>query len=246
MVLRILPIVVGLVPIVTVFTCYSIAIDTAGLPVCNPFLDGCTSISATGRHPPASYLFKATMLPQSILLASYWLFNVAWLRALQRADGVANYSGPTIGVIGVAGSLFLILYVTFLGTEQPFYEFMRRYGVYLYFALNVIAQLILAYKVLPRARNWPGTRLLPLVRAQLVLGWVPFALGVLNLVLKAVLEESRPAENRIEWVFAMLMQAYFIITYFNWRETRFGVSAGVSRENVPSPATVASTAAPPE
>ena len=230
MILRILPIVVGLVPIITVLTCYWIAIDAAGLPVCNPFLDGCTSVSATGRHPPASYLFKATMLPQSILLATYWVLNVAWLRALQRSAGVPNYSGPTIGIIGVAGSLFLILYVTFLGTEQPFYEFMRRYGVYMYFALNVVAQLILAYKVLPLARHWPRTRLLLLVRAQLVLGWVPFALGVLNLILKAVLEESRPAENRIEWVFAVLMQAYFLITYFCWRETRFAVSASVDRQ----------------
>lgn len=229
MILRILPIVVGLLPIVTVFTCYSIAIDTAGLPVCNPFLDGCTSVSATGRHPPASYLFRAAMLPQSILLSAYWVFNVAWLRALQRAAGVPGHSGPTIGVIGVTGSLFLILYVTFLGTEQPFYEFMRRYGVYMYFALNVVAQLILAYKVLPRAREWPGTRLLRLVQVQLVLGWVPFALGVLNLVLKAVLEESGPAENRIEWIFAIQMQAYFVLTYFCWRETRFGISASVAR-----------------
>jgi hypothetical protein len=228
MILRVLPIVVGLVPIFTVFTCYWIAIDAAGLPVCNPFLDGCTSVSATGRHPPASYLFKATMLPQSILLSAYWLFNVAWLRALQRSANVAS-SGATVGVIGVTGSLFLILYVTFLGTEQPFYEFMRRYGVYMYFALNVFAQLILAYKVLPLARQWPGTRLLPLVRAQLVLGWVPFAMGVLNLVLKAVLEESRPAENRIEWSFAMLMQAYFLITWFCWRETRFRVGVSVAR-----------------
>jgi hypothetical protein len=229
MILRILPIVVGLVPIVTVFTCYSIAIETAGLPACNPFLDGCTSVSATGRHPPASYLFKATMLPQSILLSAYWLFNVLWLRALQRAAGLPATGGRTVGVLGVTGSLFLILYVTFLGTEQPFYEFMRRYGVYLYFALNVFAQLVLAYKVLPLARRWPDTPLLALVRTQLVLGWIPFALGVLNLVLKAVLEDSGPVESRIEWIFAILMQAYFVITWFCWRETGFGVSASVAR-----------------
>ena len=229
MILRILPIVVGLVPIVTVFTCYSIAIETAGLPVCNPFLDGCTSVSATGRHPPASYLFKATMLPQSILLSAYWLFNVLWLRALQRAAGLPSDGGRTVGILGVTGSLFLILYVTFLGTEQPFYEFMRRYGVYLYFALNVFAQLVLAYKLLPLARRWPGTRLLALVRAQLVLGWIPFALGVLNVILKAVLEDSGPAESRIEWIFAILMQAYFVITWFCWRETGFGISASVAR-----------------
>lgn len=228
MMLRVLPLVTGLVPIITVFTCYWIAIHTAGIPSCNPFIDGCTSVSATGRHPPASYLFKATMLPQSILLSAYWLYSVAWLRALEAAAGRPRRSGSAIGIVGVTGALFLILYVTFLGSEQPFYEFMRRYGVYLYFALNVIAQLLLAYRVLPLGRQLADTRLLFLTKLQLVLAWVPFAIGALNLILKAVLENSRPAENRIEWIFAILMQIYFLVSYFSWRETQFSASFRVS------------------
>lgn len=234
MILRLVPLLTGFIPIVTVFTCYWIAVHTAGIPSCNPFIDGCTSVSATGRHPPAAYLFKGAMLPQSILLATYWLFNVAWLRALQVTAGLQRRSGAGsgigIGVIGVTGALFLILYVTFLGSERPFYEFMRRYGVYLYFALNVIAQLLLAYKVLPLARQWKDTRLLFLTRVQLLLAWLPFALGILNLILKAVLEQSRPAENRIEWTFAILMQVYFVISYFSWRETQFSASFTVVRQ----------------
>lgn len=133
-------------------------------------------------------------------------------------------SGKAIGIIGVTGALFLILYVTFLGSEEPFYEFMRRYGVYMYFALNVVAQMMLAYKVLPLGRQLTNARLLFLTRLQLLLASVPFVLGVLNLILKAVLEHSRPAENRIEWIFAILMQVYFVISYFSWRETQFSVS----------------------
>jgi hypothetical protein len=228
--LRALPLVTGLLPIFTVFTCYWIAIHTAGVPSCNPFTDGCTSVSATGRHPPASYLFKGAMLPQSILLSAYWLYSVAWLRALEASAGAPRRSGTTVGIVGVTGSLFLILYVTFLGSEEPFYEFMRRYGVYMYFALNVIAQLWLVYRILPFARQRADTRLLVLTRLQLVLAWVPFALGVLNLVLKASLENSRPFENRIEWIFAMQMQLYFLISYFSWRETQFSASFTVSRQ----------------
>ncbi len=228
MMLRMLPLVTGLVPIITVFTCYWIAIHTAGIPSCNPFIDGCTSVSATGRHPPASYLFKATMLPQSILLSAYWLYSVAWLRALEASAGEPRRSGAAIGIVGVTGALFLILYVTFLGSEDPFYEFMRRYGVYMYFALNVIAQLLLVYRVLPFARQRIDTRLLFLTRLQLVLAWVPFAIGALNLILKAVLENSRPAENRIEWIFAILMQVYFLVSYFSWRETQFSASFRVA------------------
>src|SRR5690606_16896801 len=105
MILRALPIVTGLVPVFTVLTCYAISIETAGIPSCNPFLDGCTSVSSTGRHEPASYLFKAMMMPQSVVLSAYWLLNVGWLRALERARGGNANAGTGIGVVGVTGSL---------------------------------------------------------------------------------------------------------------------------------------------
>ena len=221
MILRALPLAAGLLPIFAVFTSYWIAINTAGLPSCNPFLDGCTSVSATGRHPPASFLFKGVMLPQSILLVAYWLLNVAWLRAISGAESEGQRTGYAIGVLGVTGSLFLIVYVTFLGSEVPFYEFMRRYGVYLYFALNVFAQIALATRALPFVKALGLRRAVAVTRLQLVLAWVPFALGALNLVLKATLEDSGPAEARIEWIFAMQMQLYFLLTWFLWRDTRF-------------------------
>ena len=228
MILRLLPLIVGLLPLVTVFTSYWIAINYAGLTSCNPFLDGCTSISATGRYPPANFLFRAAMLPQSILLAAYWLLCLAWYRALRRSSNQDSQAGAAIGWFGVIGALFLIPYVTLLGSQEPFYEFMRRYGVYLYFLLNVIAQLILALRILPVARELGMQRLRMLTHVQLTLSWIPFALGALNLILKATLEDADNAENRIEWIFALLMQSYFVISYFSWRETRFTISYRVA------------------
>jgi hypothetical protein len=93
---------------------------------------------------------------------------------------------------------------------------MRRYGVYMYFLLNVLAQIVLASKVLPVARQLGMQRLVNLTKLQLVLAWFPFALGALNLILKAVLENSDAAENRIEWIFAMQMQLFFVVSYFAW------------------------------
>lgn len=228
MMLRLLPLIVGLLPLVAVFASYWIAIQVGALPSCNPFLDGCTSISATGRYPPANFLFRAAMLPQSILLATYWLLCLAWYRALCRSSNLDSRSGAAITWFGVIGALFLIPYVTFLGTQEPFYEFMRRYGVYLYFLLNVVAQLVLALRILPVARELGMRRLRILTHWQLTLSWIPFALGALNLILKATLKDSDAAENRIEWIFALLMQSYFVISYFSWRETRFKASYSVA------------------
>lgn len=231
MMLRLLPLAAGLLPLFAVFTSYGIAIHTVDLPACNPFLDGCTSVSATGRHPPASFLFRAVMLPQSILLAAYWLASLAWYRALRRQLGRDPRAGAAIGWFGVTGALFLIPYVTFLGTEEPFYEFMRRYGIYMYFLLNVIAQIILASRALPLVRKLALPRVLIVTRIQLALGWIPFALGALNLILKAVLEDADAAENRIEWTFALLMQTYFAISVIAWRDTRFTLTSGVRVRN---------------
>ena len=59
-------------------------------------------------------------------------------------------------------------------------------------------------------------------RVQMAIALVPFALGVLNLVLKNTLADPDPIENVIEWIFALLMHIYFVLTYFAWRDTGFG------------------------
>jgi hypothetical protein len=60
----------------------------AGLmPWCIPYIDSCTSISATGREPPAFFVFKALMIPAAMLLMAYWLLNARWLRQLGCVSG---------------------------------------------------------------------------------------------------------------------------------------------------------------
>lgn len=222
MLLRLLPLIAGLLPIAAIHGSYALAIQADLVPSCIPYVDGCTSISSTGRHPPASYLFKAAMLPQSVLLVAFWVVSAAWLRALERHAAQPGRSGVAIATLGCGGALALILYVTFLGTSEPFYEFMRRFGVYLYFALSVFAQLGLAWKARRCAQLLDDAMLVTLTGWQLTLSVVPFLIGVTNLLLKAVLEDPDAVENVIEWVFALLMQIYFLLAWATWRRTRFG------------------------
>jgi hypothetical protein len=227
--IRFLPLLTGVAPIIAVNASYLIGVSAGRLPACFPYFDGCASISATGRYPPASFLFKAVMMPEAVLLAAYWLFSVAWFRALERSAGQSGRGGTAVGVLGAGSALFLILYVTFLGTDEPFYRFMRRFGVYFYFLLAVLAQILLSMKVLRLPAGTYSGAVTRIVKIQLVLSLLPFALGVLNLVLKAILEDSNPSENIIEWLFALMMQSYFILSYFTWRETGFSVSYSVRR-----------------
>ena len=221
MLLRVLPLITGFLPIVAIHLSLLIAINAGSIPACIPYIEGCVSISATGRYPPASFLFKAVMMAESVVMIAYWLFNVAWLRSLEKLHGWPGNGGATIGVLGTSGALFLMLYVTFLGTQEPFYEFMRRFGIYFYFALSIVAQIVLALKSkqLGNALRMPSV--VRIANFQLALAIAPFALGVLILTLKATLAEPDPAENVIEWNSALLMQMYFVLSYFSWRDSGF-------------------------
>jgi hypothetical protein len=232
MALRLLPLVTGLLPIVAIHASLLIAINAGAIPACFPYIDGCVSISATGRYEPAVFLFKPAMTTEAALMAIYWLFGAAWLRALSRSAGKRPGAVVTlIPVIGIAGALALIVYVTFLGTQAPFYEFMRRIGIYFYFLFTVVAQIMLATRAFQLSKNLNLTSVMKISSLQLWLSVSPMALGILNVALKSSLDNADTPENVIEWISALVMHCIFVLTYFTWRDTRFsaGWSVGLSR-----------------
>ncbi|MDJ0760567.1 MAG: hypothetical protein QNJ19_14325 [Woeseiaceae bacterium] len=216
--LRSLPLIAAVVPFVGVTISYAIGTYYDLVPSCIPYIDGCTSISATGRYEPASFLFRAIQMPLGVLHIVIWLLCIEWLRAMGHHSRAAHL---TLCYSGIVGGISLIIYVTFLGTQQPFYEFMRRFGIYGYFLGVAIAQVTLAFsvsKVDSKTVRFDGHRQgTPLVWLALL----PFALGILNLVLKSILDDADQWENRIEWVAALIMQLYFLFLWNAWRVTGF-------------------------
>ena len=209
MLVRGLPLIACLAPLIGINVAYWIGADNNVLPSCFPYLDGCTSISSTGRYPPGDRLFRAVMLPQAAVLALTWYFAVLWLKSVKPG----SKAGATILVSGVTGALALILYVSYLASNDPFYEIMRRYGIYLYFAGTALAQLVLSL-ALDRS---------PIQRAMVWVTVTPFALGLINLVQKAVLGSLNSNENRIEWIASLLMQVWFVLLWISWRRSRFDI-----------------------
>jgi len=169
---------------------------------------------------PGSLVFRAVMLPQAAVLAFLWHFGASWLQSLEPQ----GKSQLLVRVAGFTGALALVLYLAFLGTKTPFYDFMRRFGVYFYFLGTAVAQvtLALATRRIASVSSVPELRQIAIVLLWLCM--LPFALGILNLVLKSVLADPDFVENRIEWIAAILMQAYFIVLYFAWRQTGFDVA----------------------
>ena len=207
--IRVLPLIAGIPPVLGVGLAYVIGVHNGFLPSCVPFIEGCTSISATGRYMPGSMAFRAVMLPQAAFLAILWWICADWIRQMAPQSRVSS----AVVASGFVGAIALVLYVTFLGTEQPFYELMRRFGIYFYFLGTVISQFLV-------------TLAMPTSRLRTAMFWVigtPFLLGLLNLLQKLLLDEPGKLENGIEWTAALLMQVWFVLLYYAWRRSGFGV-----------------------
>jgi hypothetical protein len=154
---------------------------------------------------PGSMPFRAVLLPQAALLVMLWWIGVRWLKSISPESGATG----AIMIFGVTGALALVLYVTFLGTQQPFYEFMKRFGIYFYFLGTALSQVLYSWQM-PRSR----------LRSLML--WVigtPFALGLINFLQKVVITQENNIENRIEWIAAVLMQVWFLLLYVAWRRS---------------------------
>lgn len=230
MLIRYLPLVAGLLPLAAVLGAFLIGVAYDVIPACIPFVDGCVSISATGRRPPGSFLFRAIMLPQTVLLVAVWYFSVLWLRSLDSA--LRRSTAMTILASGIVGAVATIIYVTFLGTKEPIYEFMRHTGIYFGFLGAGVAQIVLAVALTRIAKTRHNARLRKAARAMSGLWIVALSVGLLNPLLKLILEDADQSENRIEWIAFIVMQCYFVALYFAWKSTGFSVSVSTQTGRV--------------
>lgn len=198
------PLLIGVLPIVAINITYLVSASEGYVPWCIPYWDSCTSISATGRSGTAFYIFKATMIPAALLLMWYWVLAV---RKLNRFGN----NGHTILVIGIIGAIFLIVYTIALGATGDMSRFQRRIGIIIFFTFTYLAQLLFTYRVGKLALADP-TRPIQLTLCSTVL-----AIGLLTLILDFTLENYEDYEDAFEWVISLLLQCYFIVSHWSWK-----------------------------
>lgn len=205
MAIRALPLFAALTPLVGINVAYWLGAAHDHLPTCNPWLDGCTSISSTGRYPPGDMLFRVAMLSQAAWLMLTWFFAARWLREFQDH----RHADRIVMTAGTVGAVALIAYVYYLKSNDPFYQVMKTWGIYFYFAGTALCQVIITAEMTP-------SRLRQFMLAVCI---TPFALGVLNFVQKVVITDINSIENRIEWIAALLMQLWFLGLFAAWRKS---------------------------
>ena len=211
-----LPLLAGLLPVVATVIAYALSVRSGLVPACNPFLEGCVSISRVARHDLPNILFRALVLPAAVLQVICWLLCPDWLRTLDAAPDRLQRALPALGV---AAGVFLVLYGTFLGTEGEGYRWMRRYGVTFYFGLTSIGMLIVSNQMQRQPLgNWVERNGALALCAMLPL------LGLAHVLLPLWWPEplSKDAlENITEWWGGAIFTAFFALLAWAWRRTRF-------------------------
>lgn len=214
-------VVAGVLPIVGVNLAYWLAQDAGHVPSCFVFLDGCTSVSATGRVPPGSLVFKATLLPTAVITAIYWYLASLWLQSL----GDRSPTQRMLPWMGFLAALFLSLYTAVLGHVDASYDIARRIAVLAYLSLALMSQLLLTKRVEDRYR---AGKLIPrwVLRAKVALLAVMIILGLTLIPASLWTADSKTIEYVLEWNFCVLLAAYYPLTACAWSATGFHLRLG--------------------
>lgn len=208
---RSLPLWTGFLPICGIIASYVTAASLGHVESCFPFIHGCTSISSTGRQAPEAYIFRATVMPGAILILLYWWQNARLLRDL--GDG-ASTTARLLPWLGVFAAAFLLIYASVLGAIGEVHALQRRVGVTVFFASNLVAQLLFTKRLLLLAQNGVLEAARPVVDAKLWICGLMLATGLM-IIPKYLFDWD--TDNIVEWNFALLTHLYYVSTYFLWR-----------------------------
>jgi hypothetical protein len=224
-----LPLVAGLLPLLATVVATTISMQMGLVPACNPFVDGCTSISRAARYEPANHVFRALMLPAATLQAITWLLLARWWRALSSAAPPLKLPGLRwMAGLGMIAGIALVTYGAFLGTEGAIYRLLRQYGTVVYFGFTCI-NMVVAGGCLQRLIAAGRLQLAAHTgHALTALAALLVALGLLNATMAPLLapEAKLRLENVTEWWGALTFVVVFCtLAHAAWR-TRLVLTLG--------------------
>ena len=222
--IAIIPLLTALLPIVGINIAYVVAASLDHVPSCFVYLEGCTTISSTGRMAPESLWFRAIIIPCAVLTIMCWRLTGGWLRCLEKE----SYEGSAvIQTLGIMAGLFLILYTVALGFIGPEYAIQRRIGVTLFFVFTFLGQSLLAQRLWRIANRHPDLYPRGLARLKLILCWFILIVGLISIPISNLIGTDAP-QNIVEWNFSVLMYSYFLLIFWGWRVTGFSARLSIN------------------
>ena len=192
---------VSIIPFIAIHLSFILSVQNEYLSLCNPYIDGCYSISRVARQPSSIIIFKVLMLISALFLFFLWpkLFK-------------PNYNKMLI-LIGRLGSLFLIAYIVALGEEGFFYEIMRRFGVFIFYIFTLISQWVFTFNTQIRKRRFFLKNFL--INIIVLFQFLSFLLAIPFFLF---IKNYGYIENIIEWWITLLITLWFFINFIYYKK----------------------------
>ena len=205
--IQILSIYIFLLTVFTVILSYIFSLRLDLVPSCIPFVDGCTSISRSGRNFPVNIFFKFFLFLSGILILFYWYYNYIFFK---KKNKLIKFNF----IFGILSIFFLFLYLLFLGDNSYYYKFFRKIGIFIYLLFSVISGLILSIIYYKQKKIFNSK----LVNIKLYLNCLITSCGIILFpFMIAKIENVSEIRNIISWNYFFLIQINFLLSHFIWK-----------------------------
>jgi hypothetical protein len=216
-----LPLVAGILPLAAALTALWVFATVLGAPACNILIEGCVSISRTARRGLGHYIFLVLILPAAVAQGLTWVLCGAWLRGLGAARDRALRLLPWLGVAAV---VVLAIYAPLLANAGQTYDFMRSYGIPLYFAGTYFCMVITSTKVRRVLGQDSAMPFRHLPRFLVLLSFFVTGAGLMQIGVRPFLDAKRARDhltNFLEWYSGLAFSLFFFALAALWYYTRF-------------------------
>jgi len=200
-----------IIPTFTVILSYIFSLYLNLVPSCIPMVDGCTSISRTGRYYPVNIFFKTSMFVSGILILFYWHRNYIFFKNFDNL-----YLIKTAYIIGIISIISLFLYLIFLG-ENDYYKFFRKIGIFIYLLFSIISEILLSIIYKKNCKHPLFNEVI--IKIKLSLSSFLVCVGIILfpfMIMK--IDNVSNLRNIISWNYFFLIQINFLLTYMIWKK----------------------------
>ena len=206
-----------IIPSATIFLCLGMTIYLNILEICNPFISGCYSVSRVGRSYPAVLIFKPMMVITIVLMIIYFFEHYRIFKKFLINKIYLNL----ILLSGLISSFALFIYIIFLGIEgSEIWRFMRRSGIFIYIISLIISQFLIVLSYLKIKNDYKVIISNKIININFYFIFLLIILGIILILLIDIFSLTTPwyIKNIIQWNYFLLMNLFFLNTYFVWKK----------------------------
>lgn len=206
-----------IIPSVTIFLCLGMATYLNILEICNPFISGCYSVSRVGRSYPAILIFKPMMVITIVLMIVYFFEHYRIFKKFLINKIYLNL----ILLSGLISSFALFIYIIFLGIEgSEIWRFMRRGGIFIYIISLIISQFLIVLSYLKIKNDYKVIISSKIININFYFIFLLIIFGIILILLIDIFSLTAPwyIKNIIQWNYFLLMNLFFLNTYFVWKK----------------------------